>query len=186
MEAWRRQNQTGCQRTRRDSPRRNTARFRRFRVAISNHLRSSRVPAFVDEPRQVTIERDRAAVADPGRAQPHDGAPQHLSAHVGAVAFPFPPAVPPRCPAAADGWSRSARRRPRRRSTRARCPGRTHADTMRCSSNASRRRAPRRSGQFRTHSCLHCPVRGSNFNIRVLPVSPKIRTAYCASRRLRM
>src|SRR3954470_4925299 len=48
--------------------------------------------------------------------------------------------------------------------------------------------APARAAAIglRAHSCFHWRVLGSNFIMRVLPVSPKIRTAYCASRRLRM
>ena len=48
--------------------------------------------------------------------------------------------------------------------------------------------APRAAplGRRILHSCFHTRVLASYFNIRVFPVSPKTRTAYCASRRLRM
>src|SRR5206468_2915204 len=65
------------------------ARHSTISVVISNHLRSSGFPPVLDEPRQVAVERDRAAIAHPGRTQPHDGASQHLTADAGAIGSRF-------------------------------------------------------------------------------------------------
>src|SRR5258708_34296972 len=38
-------------------------------IDISDHQLGRGFPAFIDEPREVAIEGDRTAIADPGRAQ---------------------------------------------------------------------------------------------------------------------
>src|SRR5438045_2167854 len=54
-------------------------------LVISDHLRSSRFPAFLDVPRKVAVERDGGAITHPGRTQPDDRTSQHLTPSTGAV-----------------------------------------------------------------------------------------------------
>src|SRR4051812_17953585 len=58
-------------------------------VAISDHLRSSRFPALVHEPRKMTVERNRAPVAHPRRAHADNRAAQNASANASALCSHF-------------------------------------------------------------------------------------------------
>src|SRR6185369_7341886 len=66
-----------------------TFRYSMISFVISNHLRGISFPAFLDEPRQMAIERDRAAVTHPGRAHPDDRASHDLAADAGALRSGF-------------------------------------------------------------------------------------------------
>ena len=154
------QNQTAMPAAAGDSRRRKYARHSAISIAISNHLRGRCFPAFVDEPRKMAIERDRAAIADPGRTHP---APRRSAAPDRGRSrdpCPFSTCSSTDVPGSRR-WLVSISAPPADTSiSRARCPGRTHAETMRWSSNASRRRAPRRSVSVVSHSCFHLPCPG--------------------------
>src|SRR6185369_14357326 len=64
-------------------------RYSAISIGISNHPWSRSFPTFVNEPRKITIKRDGAAIADPGRTHPHHGAAQHLTADARAVRSRF-------------------------------------------------------------------------------------------------
>jgi hypothetical protein len=54
-------------------------------TGISNHLRGNNFPAFINEPRQMAIERDGAAITDPRRTQPDHGAAKDPSSNARAI-----------------------------------------------------------------------------------------------------
>ena len=54
-------------------------------TGISNHLRGNNFPAFVNEPQQMAIECNGAAITDPGRTQPDHGAPEDSSSDARAI-----------------------------------------------------------------------------------------------------
>jgi len=54
-------------------------------TGISNHLRGNKFPAFVNEPRQMAFEGNRAAITDPRRTQPDDGAAEDSSSNARAI-----------------------------------------------------------------------------------------------------
>src|SRR3954453_1026310 len=58
-------------------------------IVISNHPRGSRFPALVDEPRQMSIECDRASIAHPRRSKTNDEAAEDASWDAGGVSALF-------------------------------------------------------------------------------------------------
>ena len=54
-------------------------------IGISNHSRGNNFPAFVYEPRKITVERNRAAITHPCRSDPHHIAADDTPADASAV-----------------------------------------------------------------------------------------------------
>src|SRR3954469_17873670 len=54
-------------------------------VVMSDHPLGSGFPALVDEPWKMAIERDRTAVAHPGRSKTDHHAPQHAPGNAGGI-----------------------------------------------------------------------------------------------------
>ena len=185
MEACWLQNQRRCHRHQ-STRRSETSRHSVISSDISNHLRSREFPAFVDEPRQMPVERDRAAIAHPGRTHPHHRAPQHPSANARAIGFGLDLQFDGRSrKQAMVGLDQRAPGARRRSAAPVSGPYRRRDDAVLVERLQTRAcRGDRATSPLITVSISLSS--GSNFNIRVLPVSPKMRTAYCASRRPRM
>jgi hypothetical protein len=154
-------------------------------IDISNHPRGSNFPALVYEPRKMAIEGNGAAVADPRGTDPDHAASDNTAADSGPVVSLLD-----------IQFDLGTRQQPMVGLDQRAAGG--HVDhtramswTYACGLDAVflervHAAAPASIGRISLHTGFHRRVRASNFNIRVLPVSPKMRTAYCTSRRPRM